>query len=123
MDFTEKDYAALQDKLVEAARMMKADGWWLGAEYPRREKTMRRRLMREMVATLIRMPRPVQSFYAEVMRRQRADHVASHSDTVNQLFHIVSSDAFLGCYLPAFWALTTAMWAGGAGRFLRQTGH
>jgi len=123
MDFTEKDYAALQTKLVDAAAKMQADGWWLGADYPRREKTMRLRLIREVLATVVPIPRRVQSFYTEVMRRKKDDHVASHSDTVNQLFHIVSSSVFLGCYGLAFWDLTTAMWAGLAALFLRQIGH
>ena len=30
---------------------------------------------------------------------------------------------FLGCYVLAFWDLTTAMWAGLAALFLRQIGH
>jgi len=123
MDFTEKDYSALQTKLVDAAATMRADGWWLGADHPRREKTMRMRLIREMLAALVPVPRPVRSFYTEVMRRKKDDHVASHSDTVNQLFHIVSSSVFLGCYALAFWDLTTAMWAGLAALFLRQIGH
>jgi glutamate-1-semialdehyde 2,1-aminomutase len=123
MDFTEKDYSTLQTKLVDAAARMRADGWWLGAEHPRREKTMRLRLIREMLTALVPVPRPVQSFYTEVMRRKKDDHVASHSDTVNQLFHIVSSSVFLGCYVLAFWDLTTAMWAGLAALFLRQIGH
>jgi glutamate-1-semialdehyde 2,1-aminomutase len=123
MDFTEKDYSALQTKLVDAAVAMRADGWWLGADDPRREKTMRLRLIREMLATLVPVPRPVRSFYTEVMRRKRDDHVASHSDTINQLFHIVSSSVFLGCYVLAFWDLTPAMWAGLAALFLRQIGH
>jgi glutamate-1-semialdehyde 2,1-aminomutase len=123
MDFTEKDYAALQTKLIAAASTMRADGWWLGADYPRREKTMRLRLIREVLSSLIPVPRAVQSFYADVMRRKKDDHVASHSDTVNQLFHIVSSSVFLGCYVYAFWDLTAAMWAGLAALFLRQIGH
>jgi len=123
MDFTEKDYSALQTKLVDAAARMRSDGWWLGAEHPRREKIMRLRLIREMATALVPVPRSVQSFYTEVMRRKKDDHVASHSDTVNQLFHIVSSSVFLGCYVWAFWDLTTAMWAGLAALFLRQIGH
>jgi glutamate-1-semialdehyde 2,1-aminomutase len=80
-------------------------------------------LIREVLATLVPVPRPVQSFYTEVMRHKKNDHVASHSDTINQLFHIVSSSVFLGCYGLAFWDLTTAMWAGLAALFLRQLGH
>jgi glutamate-1-semialdehyde 2,1-aminomutase len=123
MDFTEKDYSALQTKLVAAAAAMQADGWWLGADHPRREKTMRLRLIREMLASLVPVPRAMRSFYTEVMRRKKDDHVASHSDMINQLFHIVSSSVFLGCYVLAFWDLTTAMWAGLAALFLRQFGH
>src|SRR5438132_819883 len=123
MDFTEKDYAALQTKLVDAAAKMQADGWWLGADHPRREKTMRLRLIRELLATLVPVPRPARSLPTEVMPRQKDDHVASHSDTINQLFHILSSSVFLGCYVLAFWDLTTAMWAGLAALFLRQFGH
>ena len=124
MDFTEKDYEDLQTKLLAAARAMKADGWWPTAvEHPGRETHMRRMLAREVLGSLIRMPRPVQTFYTEVMRRKKDDHHASHSDLTNQLFHIISSSVFLGCYALAFWDLTTAMWAGLAALFLRQMGH
>jgi glutamate-1-semialdehyde 2,1-aminomutase len=57
------------------------------------------------------------------MRRKKDDHHASHSDLTNQLFHIISSSVFLGCYVLAFWDLTTAMWAGLAALALRQGGH
>jgi glutamate-1-semialdehyde 2,1-aminomutase len=124
MDFTDKDYTALQDKLLDAARAMKADGWWLTAEeHPGRERAMRKSLVRELVGSIVRLPTPVTSFYTEVMRRKQDDHHASHSNTVNQLFHIISSSVFLGCYALAFWDLTTAMWAGLAALFLRQIGH
>ncbi len=124
MDFTSDDYAALQAKLIQAARRMKDDGWWLSAELqPGREKIMRVRLVREMVGSLVQIPRPVQSFHAEVMRRKRDDHHASHSNVVNQLFHIISSSAFIGCYALVFWDLTAAMWIGLAALFLRQIGH
>jgi glutamate-1-semialdehyde 2,1-aminomutase len=124
MDFTEKDYDALQEKLVDAAQKMKDDGWWLSAtEHPGRDRHMRMGLVREMAGSLIRMPRPVRDFHAEVMRRKKDDHHASHSDLTNQLFHIISSSVFLGCYVLAFWDLTTAMWAGLAALALRQGGH
>jgi glutamate-1-semialdehyde 2,1-aminomutase len=42
---------------------------------------------------------------------------------VNQFFHIVSSSAFLACYVLVFRDLTTAMWAALAALFLRQLGH
>jgi glutamate-1-semialdehyde 2,1-aminomutase len=124
MDFTEKDYDDLQTKLLDAAHAMKADGWWLTAiEQPGRERRMRRMLAREVLGSLVRVPRPLQTFYTEVMRRKADDHHASHSDLTNQLFHIISSSVFLGCYALAFWDLTTAMWAGLAALFLRQVGH
>jgi glutamate-1-semialdehyde 2,1-aminomutase len=122
MDFTDKDYDALREKVVAAAQRMKADGWWLTAdEHPRREKAMRTRLVREMIASLT--PPTLLRFYAEIMRRKQHDHHASHSDTINQLLHIVSSSAFLGCYVLAFRDLTTAMWIGLGALFLRQIGH
>ncbi len=124
MDFTEKDYEDLQAKLLDAAQAMRADGWWLtAAQNPGREKSMRRRLIREVIGSLVRVPRPLATFYTEVMRRKKDDHHASHSDLTNQLFHIISSSVFLGCYVLAFWDLTTAMWAGLAALFLRQVGH
>jgi glutamate-1-semialdehyde 2,1-aminomutase len=124
MDVTDKDYEALREKLVNAVQRMKADGWWLTrAEHPGRDRRMRTGLVREVLGSLIRVPRPVQRFHAEVMRRKHDDHHASHSDITNQLFHIISSSVFLGCYVYAFWDLTTAMWAGLAALFLRQLGH
>jgi glutamate-1-semialdehyde 2,1-aminomutase len=124
MDFTDKDYEELRVKLLDAARTMKADGWWLTIrDHPRRDKDMRARLAREVVGSLVRVPRPLQRFYADVMRRKRDDHRASHSNGVNQCFHLISSSVFLGCYALAFWDLTTAMWAGLGALFLRQIGH
>ena len=124
MDMTDKDYEALRDKLVAAARAMRADGWWLAsAHYPRRETMIRRRLIREIIHSLVQAPRPLRSFYAEVMRRKEDDHHASHSNVTNQLLHILSSSVFLICYVYAFWDLPTAMWAGMAALFVRQFGH
>ena len=124
MDFTPADYEALQMKLVGAAHQMHADGWWLDARtHPEIAKRMRARLVRELVASLVRVPQPIQRFYAEVMRRKEHDHHASHSDRVNQLFHIISSSAFLVCYVLLFRNLTMAMWVGLAALFLRQLGH
>jgi glutamate-1-semialdehyde 2,1-aminomutase len=124
MDFTDKDYEALGTKLLDAAHAMKGDGWWLtAAEHPRRARHMRAGLRREVLGSLVRIPRPLHTFYAEVMRRKKDDHRASHSNTVNQGLHIVSSSVFLGCYALAFRDLTTAMWAGLAALFVRQIGH
>src|SRR5262249_13081145 len=124
MDFTDEDYDALRAKLTEAACRMRADGWWLtAADHPGRERSMRTGLVREVIGSLVRVPGPLQTFYAEVMRRKTDDHHASHSNAVNQLFHIVSSSAFLVCYALIFRDLTVAMWAGLGALFLRQVGH
>ena len=124
MDFKEEDYHELQLKLVGAARKMKEDAWWLtAAEYPGREKTMRLRLVKEMLRSLVQPPRPLQTFYAEVMRRKHDDHHASHSNSVNQFFHLLSSSVFIYCYVLAFADLTVAMCLGLAALFVRQFGH
>jgi glutamate-1-semialdehyde 2,1-aminomutase len=124
MDFTAEDYRALQTKLVRAAQKMKGDGWWLSAEEnPGRDKKMRLRLFRDMVGSLVRLPKPLQSFYAEIMQRKADDHHASHSNLINQFIHIISSSVFIGCYFLAFWDLTRAMCIGLAAFFLRQFGH
>jgi glutamate-1-semialdehyde 2,1-aminomutase len=124
MDFTGADYQDLQSKLLSAAHKMKSDGWWLTAkEYPEREKNMRMRLVREMLGSLVQVPKPMASFYAEVMQRKKDDHHASHSNGVNQFFHLVSSSTFIYCYILAFSDLTTAMCLGLAALFIRQFGH
>jgi glutamate-1-semialdehyde 2,1-aminomutase len=124
MDFTMEDYQALQTKLLDAARKMKNDGWWLTAkEYPGREKNMRSRLIKEMLGSLVQAPKPLKTFYAEVMKRKTDDHHASHSNGVNQFFHLLSSSAFIYCYFVAFFDLTTAMCLGLASLFVRQFGH
>jgi glutamate-1-semialdehyde 2,1-aminomutase len=124
MDFTEEDYRELETRLLDAARKMKRDAWWLTAvEHPEREKHMKLRLVREMLGSLVRMPKPLRTFYAEVMQRKVDDHHASHSNKVNQFFHLLSSSVFIYCYVLAFHDLTTAMCLGLASLFVRQFGH
>jgi len=124
MDFKEEDYHDLQLKLVGAAKKMKEDGWWLtAAEYPGRENTMRVRLIREILGSLVQPPRPLRTFYADVMQRKADDHHASHSNRLNQFFHLLSSSVFIYCYVLAFSDLTTAMCLGLAALFVRQFGH
>lgn len=84
---------------------------------------MRSRLIGEIVGSLVRIPQPLKSFYAEVMRRKRDDHVASHSNVINQFFHLISSSVFIYCYFLSFTDLTKAMYLGLAALFLRQFGH
>ena len=124
LDFTPDDYADLQSKILSAARQMKEDAWWLEeSEQPERDKRMRVRLIWELIGSLVSVPKPVSNFYAEVMRRKHDDHVASHSNAVNQLFHILSSSVFIYCYVLTFSNLTTAMGLGLAALFVRQFGH
>src|SRR5262249_41464149 len=114
----------LQLKLLHAAQQMQSDGWWLSAlEHHGRDKSMRRRLLWEMVRSLVQVPKPVQSFCVEVMRRKKDDHHASHSNVMNQLLHLISSSTFMYCYVLAFSNLTKAMCYGLASLFVRQFGH
>jgi glutamate-1-semialdehyde 2,1-aminomutase len=76
-----------------------------------------------VLGSLVQWPKPLRSFYAEVMRRKEDDHHASHSHGVNQFFHLVSSSVFIYCYGIAFSDLTTAMCLGLAALFVRQFGH
>lgn len=124
MDFTETDYQDLQTKLLSAAQKMKNDAWWLNeAQQPGREKTMRMHLIKEMLGSVIQVPKPLKGFYAEIMRRKHDDHVASHSNVINQFFHLLSSSVFIYCYFLIFSDLTQAMCLGLAALFVRQFGH
>jgi glutamate-1-semialdehyde 2,1-aminomutase len=124
LDFTEGDYQELQGKLLRAAQMMKGDAWWLNEEQqPGRDKIMRSHLVWEMVGSLVRIPTPLKSFYTEIMQRKHDDHVASHSNLINQFFHLLSSIVFIYCYVLIFSDLTQAMSLGLAALFVRQIGH
>jgi glutamate-1-semialdehyde 2,1-aminomutase len=124
MDFTPADYQELQAKLLNAAQTMKRDGWWLSEEQqPHREKTMRSRLVWEMAKSVVQVPQPLISFYFEVMQRKNDDHHASHSNLVNQFFHLLSSTTFIVCYFLIFFNFTLAMFLGLAALFVRQFGH
>ena len=124
MAFTQQDYDELQGKIVTAALRMKQDGWWLeGVEEPTRRKAMKSRLTWEMIGSIVQVPKPLRTFYTEVMRRKHDDHVASHSHPLNQLFHLLSSSVFIYCYVLIFSDLTTAVSASLAALFVRQFGH
>ncbi|MGE0679470.1 MAG: aminotransferase class III-fold pyridoxal phosphate-dependent enzyme [Candidatus Binatia bacterium] len=124
LDFTTDDYQELQGKLLRAAQKMKSDAWWLNeAQQPEREKRMRARLIGEMLGSLIQVPKPMKSFYSEIMQRKHDDHVASHSNLLNQFFHLLSSSVFIYCYYLIFSDLTQAMCLGLAALFVRQFGH
>ncbi len=124
MDFTADDYAGLQGKLFGAASRMKNDGWWLTLrEHPERDKQMRRRLMKEVIGSLARLPKPLETFHAAVMQRKDDDHHASHNNRANQALHLLSSSVFVFCYVRIFSDLTTAMCWGLAALVVRQFGH
>jgi glutamate-1-semialdehyde 2,1-aminomutase len=57
------------------------------------------------------------------MQRKHDDHVASHSNLMNQFFHLLSSSVFIYCYFLIFADLTLAMCLGLAALFVRQFGH
>lgn len=124
LDYTEADYDALRIKLKEATTKMKHDKWWLSdEEQPSRDRDIRRSLTREALGSLVRIPRPVGHFYAEIMRRKHDDHVASHSHRINQLLHLISSSSFVVAYVLIFSDFAAAMWLGLAALFIRQIGH
>ena len=122
--FPPDDYQELQVKLVNAAQTMKTDGWWLSEEQqPGRESTMRSRLIWEMAESLVQVPKPLITFYAEMMQRKKDDHHASHSNLINQFFHLLSSSTFIFCYILIFLNFDLAMFLGMAALFVRQFGH
>jgi glutamate-1-semialdehyde 2,1-aminomutase len=124
LDFSVEDYQELQAKIVRAAQSMKGDGWWLNEEQqPGREKAMRTRLISEMVKSVVQVPKPLTSFYLEIMQRKKDDHHASHSNLINQFFHLLSSSTFIFCYIFIFFNFTLAMFLGMAALFVRQFGH
>ena len=124
LDFSVEDYQELQTKIVRAAQAMKGDGWWLNEEQqPGREKAMRTRLIWEMVKSVVQVPKPLTAFYSEIMQRKKDDHHASHSNLINQFFHLLSSSTFIFCYVFIFFNFTLAMFLGMAALFVRQFGH
>jgi glutamate-1-semialdehyde 2,1-aminomutase len=124
LDFSAQNYQELQLKLLSAAQQMKSDGWWLSEqEQPGRDKIIRQQLIREIAGTLIQVPKPLVNFYTEIMQRKHDDHLASHSNLVNQSFHLISSSVFIYCYFFIFRDLTQAMCLGLSALFLRQFGH
>jgi glutamate-1-semialdehyde 2,1-aminomutase len=124
MDFTNDDYRELQLKIVNAAQAMHRDGWWLNEEQqPGRERTMRSRLIWEMAKSVLQVPKPLTSFYVEIMQRKKDDHHASHSNLINQFFHLLSSSTFILCYFLIFFNFELAMFLGLGALFVRQFGH
>ncbi len=123
-DFTDEDFLDLRNRIRTAAENMQKDKWWLTeAEHPNRAKDVKRGVTRDLLAGLLSLPAPLQKFYREVMQRKHDDHIASHSNRINQFLHLLSSSTFIYCYWLVFFDLTTAMWLGLAALFVRQSGH
>ncbi len=124
LDFSVDDYRELGTKLVNAATKMQHDAWWLSEEQqPGMEKAMQKLFIKEMAGSLVQLPKAVKVFYAEIMQRKHDDHVASHSNLINQFFHLLSSSVFIFCYIFIFFDLTQAMCIGLTALFVRQFGH
>jgi glutamate-1-semialdehyde 2,1-aminomutase len=124
LDYTPEDYCELQQKLIRAADKMKSDAWCLNeAQLPGRERLIRRSLIRQMAGSLLPAFQPAHDFCAEIMQRKHDDHVASHSNLINQCFHLLSSTAFIICYFWAYFDLTRAMCVGLVSLAVRQGGH
>jgi len=84
---------------------------------------MRSRLIWEMAKSVVQVPKPLNAFYAEIMQRKKDDHHASHSNLINQFFHLLSSSAFIFCYFLIFVNFDLAMLLGMAALAVRQFGH
>jgi len=124
LDVSAEDFDVVRESLVRAGQRMCADKWWLtDDEQPEQEQAIKSRLIKDMVASVMKIPQPLQAFYGEVMRRKHDDHVASHSHPTNQFLHLVSSSAFIVCYVLLFVNLPLAVWIGVVSLFLRQAGH
>src|ERR1700756_1186713 len=76
-----------------------------------------------MAGSLLPAFQPAHDFCAEIMQRKHDDHVASHSNLINQCFHLLSSTAFIICYFWAYFDLTSAMCVGLVSLAVRQGGH
>lgn len=122
LDFTSADYQELHSAIVNAATLMKIDGWW-PSDHPERERRMKLQLIKEMFASLVQMPPALKAFYGAVMQRKHDDHHASHNDFGNQMLHLLSSSVFVYCYVIIFNDLTTAMCLGLSSLLVRQFGH
>jgi len=124
LDFGPADYHELKTRIVTATVQMKADQWWLTeAEHPHRDQTIARRVRQDMIQSAFPLATTLKTFYHDVMGRKHEDHVASHSNRINQCMHLVSSTVFLICYVLIFIDLPLAMWLGLGSLFLRQFGH
>ncbi|HXW84965.1 MAG TPA: aminotransferase class III-fold pyridoxal phosphate-dependent enzyme, partial [Candidatus Binataceae bacterium] len=124
LDYTTDNYRELRTMVLAAAQKMRLDGWWLTEQQqPQREKAMRWKLVQEMAGSIVQIPQPLAAFTAEILQRKHDDHVASHSNLVNQLFHLLSSSVFIFCYFYIFVNLTEAMWLGSTALLVRQFGH
>ena len=151
LDFTPRDLEELRNKLINAAKRMQNDGWWwCGTETKPLTSTMiNNQISREIIRNTILKtikdsifndilalpvnegsrviktipPSTLCEFYKEIMLRKHHDHLASHSNTVNQFMHFISSSIFLYCYAIIPFNIASAMTWGIFSLALRQSGH
>mmetsp|Transcript_9706 Transcript_9706/g.11058 ORF Transcript_9706/g.11058 Transcript_9706/m.11058 type:complete len:230 (-) Transcript_9706:328-1017(-) len=66
---------------------------------------------------------PNDTFLEAIMRQKHIDHVASHSNLINQFLHLISSSMFLYCYAIFFNDYERAVYLGLTSLIIRQSGH
>lgn len=123
-DYQAEHFSALQEKIIAAAETMQQDGWWwLDAENPLTDKRIKKRIMFETLVNIMRIPASWVAFVAEIMQRKHDDHIASHSNLINQFLHLISSTTFIISYFLIFYYPITAICLGFSALLIRQTGH
>ena len=58
LNYTDEDFRAVADRFVAAARAMRDDGWWWVDAAGANPRPIKRRILREMVAHLLRRHHP-----------------------------------------------------------------
>jgi glutamate-1-semialdehyde 2,1-aminomutase len=95
LDFSNHQLTTLQAKIMNAARAMRDGAWWSADEALSNTsiaRTVRNEVVEQVVAA------PTKTFVANVMKQKEIDHVASHSNLINQFLHFISSCMFIWCY-------------------------
>jgi len=95
LDFTNQQLMTLQSKIMSAVKAMRDGAWW-SANADLNDRSIRRTVRKEVVSSVIAAP--TKTFVANVMKQKEIDHVASHSNLINQFLHFISSCMFIWCY-------------------------
>jgi glutamate-1-semialdehyde 2,1-aminomutase len=122
LDFTSSQLVTLQSKIISAAKAMRDGAWW-SANASLSHKSIARSVRREVVNQAVTAP--TKTFVANVMKQKEIDHVASHSNLINQFLHFISSCMFIWCYAVV---LSTGKYEepvkyGLLSLLIRQSGH